>query len=191
MKRILPLLIVLIPALVIGAEHGVAEHGAEHPIEIPTVVWYQLINVAILVAGLVYYTKDMIVKTFADRRVTYVSAAHKSAAARDAAEKQFMEIKHRITELDRTREDALAKAHAHAEEIKQQILAESKQVSARIREEANITAQLETKKAQRELREQLLQDSVEAARMVLTKDISSNDQQKLQTDFVKSIEVVG
>ena len=87
--------------------------------------------------------------------------------------------------------DTIAKAKAHAEEIKTQILAESKEVSARIRSEAALTAQLETKKAQRELREQLLKDSVDAARMVLSKDINSNDHQKLQSDFVKSIEVVG
>jgi F-type H+-transporting ATPase subunit b len=187
MKRFIPALIVLLPVLAFAAEHG---GEAAHEGGVPKVVLYQAINIIILIAGLVYYTKDATIQFFKDRRATYVTAAHKSAVAREEAEKQFRDIKHKIDQLDLTEADSLAKARAHAEEIKQQLLAEAKEVSTRIREEAQLTVQLETKKAQRELREQLLKDSMEAARAVLAKDIGGNDHQKLQGDFVKSIEVL-
>ncbi len=189
MKTVLAFVLAFLPAAVFAAT---AEHGGGHqPEGIPTVVIYQVINVTILLAGLIYFTKDGVIQFFASRRTEYVSAAKKSATTREEAEKQFLDIKNKIAHLAATEADAIAKAKAHAEEIKAQILAESKEVSARIRSEAALTAQLETKKAQKELREQLLKDSVEAARMVLSKDIGSNDHQKLQGDFAKSIEVVG
>lgn len=173
------------PALLLAS--GGEGHHAEG---IPSSVLYQFINVAILVIGIVYFTKDSIVEAFAGRKSSYVAAAEKSAIAREQAEKQFMEIKHKVDQLGQTEAESIAKAKQHAEEIKQQILAEAKEVAARIREEAQLTVQLETKRAQKELREQLLKDSVEAAKMVLTKDIASGDHQKLQGDFVKGIEVV-
>ena len=73
--------------------------------------------------------------------------------------------------------------------MKKQITEEAAQVSKRIKEEAELTAKLEVQRAQRDLRSQLLNDSVEAARIVLTKDIGSSDQQKLQKEFINHIEV--
>jgi F-type H+-transporting ATPase subunit b len=73
--------------------------------------------------------------------------------------------------------------------LKNQIIDEANQVSKRIKDEAELTARLETQRAQKELRHQLLNDSVEAARIVLTKDIGANDQQKLQNEFINHIEV--
>lgn len=189
MKRSLAAILALLPAVALAAA---AEQGGSHHAEgIPTVIIYQVINVVILVAGLIYYTKDGIVQSFAERRAAYVSAAKKSAIAREEAELQFLGIKNKIAHLEATEADAIVKAKTHAEEIKAQILIESKNVSARIRSDAALTAQLETKKAQKELREQLLKDSVEAARTALSRDIGSNDHQKLQGDFIKNIEVVG
>ncbi len=66
---------------------------------------------------------------------------------------------------------------------------EAQAVSKRIRDDANLTVKLEMERAQRDLRTQLLKDSVEAARVVLTKDLSASDQQKLQKDFVHQVGV--
>lgn len=189
MKLVVNLLIILAPALVFasGAEHG---HGGEHAIEIPKAVIYQAINIAILIGGLIYFTKDGIVSFFAGRKAAYLEAAQKSAFAREQAEKEFVDIKNKLANLDSTRQEQLAKAKTHAEELKKQITDEAEQVSKRIREEAELTTKLEVQRAQKELRHQLLNDSVEAARIVLTKDIGANDQQKLQKEFINHIEVV-
>ncbi len=184
MKKAIALLIALVPALALAA--GGEGHQSEG---IPSAVIYQFINVAILITGIVYFTKDSIVEAFNARKSAYVAAAEKSALAREQAEKQFNEIKGKLEQLTKNEADSIAKAKQHAEEIKQQILTEAKEVSARIRDEAQLTVQLETKRAQKELREQLLKDSVEAAKMVLSKDIAGGDHQKLQGDFVKGIEV--
>lgn len=187
MKSILSILVLLTPAIVLaaGGEHG----GGHHDAEIPKAVVYQAINVAILVAGIIYFTKDSIVQFFSERKTAYLAAAQKSAQAREQAEKEFVDIKNKLASLDTTRDESIKNAMNHAEDIKKQILAEANQVAQRIQEEAQLTARLEISRAQKELREQLLKDSIEAARVVLTKDIGAADQQKLQKDFINNIGV--
>ncbi|MFS4458915.1 ATP synthase F0 subunit B [Bdellovibrio sp. HCB2-146] len=185
MKALLNLIIMLAPAVVMAAG---GEHGGGHHEGIPTVTIYQLINVVILFGGIIYFTKDGIISFFAGRKTAYLEAAQKSAFAREQAEKEFVDLKNKIANIDATRAESLKKAQEHAEEVRKQILAEANDVSKRIREEAELTAKLEVQRAQKELREQLLQDSLSAARMVLTKDIGANDQQKLQTEFINNIE---
>ena len=188
MKVFVNLLILLAPALVFAAA---AEHGGEHhEIEIPKAVIYQAINIAILIGGLIYFTREGIVSFFAGRKTAYLEAAQKSAFAREQAEKEFVDIKGKLANLDSTRAEQLNKARTHADDLKKQITTEADQVSKRIREDAEMTARLEVQRAQKELREKLLNDSVEAARIVLTKDIGATDQQKLQKEFVNHIEVV-
>ena len=93
MKMSFAFLLAFLPAAMAAA----AEHGGGHHAEgIPTVVIYQVINVSILFAGLFYYTKDGAIQFFASRRSDYVSAAKKSAIAREEAEKQFMTSKTKL-----------------------------------------------------------------------------------------------
>ncbi|XGC80855.1 hypothetical protein ACES2L_16140 [Bdellovibrio bacteriovorus] len=183
MKLLLNLFIILAPAAVFAA-------GGEHHGEgVPKVVIYQLINVTILFAGLIYFTKDSIVSFFSGRKAAYLEAAQKSAFAREQAEKEFVEIKHKLETLENTRAESLKKAETHSAEVKAQILAEAAEVSKRIRQDAELTVKLEVQRAQTELREQLLKDSLEAARIVMTKDLGSNDQQKLQKEFINHLGV--
>lgn len=188
MKALINLLILLAPVIVLaaGAEHG----GDHHAIEIPKSVIYQVINVVILLGGLVYFTKDSIISLFAGRKSAYLEAAQKSAFAREQAEKEFVDIKNKLANLDNTRQEEINKAKAHADDLKKQIIEEADLVAKRIKDEAEMTAKLEVQRAQRDLRHQLLSDSVEAARIVLTKDIGASDQQKLQNEFINHIEVV-
>jgi F-type H+-transporting ATPase subunit b len=187
MKLILNLLVFILPTLVFASN---PEHGSgHHPIEVPTSVIYQAINVALLIFALIYFTKAEIVSFFAGRKTAYLQAAQKAAFAREQAEKEFEELKNKIAQLDKTREEQLNKAKAHAEDLKRQIVDEADLVSKRIRSEAEITAKLEIQRAQNELRHQLLSDSMTAAHNVLSKDIGAGDQQKLQNEFIKNIEV--
>ncbi|UXR65752.1 ATP synthase F0 subunit B [Bdellovibrio bacteriovorus] len=182
MKLILNLMVLLAPVAVLAA-------GGHHGEGIPTAVMYQAINVVILVAGLIYFTKDGIVSFFAGRKTAYLEAAQKSAFAREQAEKEFVDIKSKLANLDQTREENLRKAQTHADDLKKQILDEAADVSKRIQNDAELTVKLEVQRAQKELRSQLLKDSVEAARIVLTKDLGSADQQKLQKDFINNVGV--
>lgn len=183
MKLFTSLLFILLPAI------SIASSEAHHSEGIPKVVIYQFINVAILVAGIIYFAKDGVVAFFADRKAAYLAAAEKSAQAREAAEKNFAELNLKLSQLNSSREDAIKRARENASEMKQQIISEAALVSKRISDEARLTAKLEIERAQRELRNQLLKDSIEAAKMVLSKDINAADHEKLQKDFASQVGV--
>lgn len=188
MKFLINLLVILVPAVVLASspEHG----GDHHAIEVPKSVLYQAINITILIVALIYFTKNEIVNYFSTRKSSYLQAAQKAAFAREQAEKEFEDLKNKIASLDKTREEQLGKAKAHADDLKNQIVDEANQVTVRIRAEAELTVKLEVQRAQKELRHQLLSDSVAAAHTVLSKDIGSADHQKLQKEFINHIEVV-
>ena len=68
---------------------------------------FQAINLTILFAAIIYFTKDAIVSFFAGRKAAYLEAAQKSAFAREQAEKEFVDIKNKLANLDQTREENL------------------------------------------------------------------------------------
>jgi F-type H+-transporting ATPase subunit b len=166
-----------------------AEHG-EGPVEVPKVVLYQAINVAILFGGLFYFLKDKVIKFYQDRQATYTAAAEKSKAAREQAERQFVDIKHKIEQLENSADESISRARAEAVDMKHAMVKEAQEMSLRIKHEAEETAKIEILKAQTHLREQLLREAIDAAKAVLSKDIGSADHQKLQSDFVNNVQAV-
>lgn len=181
MKLFITSLAVLLPSLAFAAE-GLTP-------EVKKSIMYQAINVGILIAAVIYFGREGIKKFFADRRDQYLDAAKKSEAARLQAEKDFAEIKAKLANLDATKTETLVKAEKQAQEIKEGILKDALAISERIRQDAKLTADLEIQRAQRELREQLLKDSVNVAREALSKNIESQDQQKLQNNFINHVGV--
>ncbi|HEY8270054.1 MAG TPA: ATP synthase F0 subunit B, partial [Pseudobdellovibrionaceae bacterium] len=174
MKKWFPFLLVLGASAVFAAGHGEHEAGA---IEVPRVVLYQVINVVILFGGLVYFLKGTIVKFYADRKANYLAAARKSQAARTEAEKQFIDIKHKLDQLQSSEDENISRAKAEATDLRHSLIKEAHEMALRIKTEAEQTAKIEIQKAQTHLREQLLKNSLEAAKAVLVKDIGSADHQ--------------
>jgi F-type H+-transporting ATPase subunit b len=187
MKKWFPFLLTLgtSVAFASGDQGG---HGS--PIEVPRVVLYQLINVVVLFAALVYFLKGTVVKFYADRKANYLAAAQRSQTAREEAEKQFIDIKHKLSQLESSEDESLSRAKAEATDMRRSLIKEAQEAAARIKNEAEQTAKIEIQKAQTHLREQLLKDSLAAARAILSKDIGSADHQKLQSEFVNKVQAV-
>jgi F-type H+-transporting ATPase subunit b len=181
MKALITLLI-MTPVLATAAG-GHGEHDG-----VPTAVIYQAINLIILFSGLIYYTKNGIKQFFIDRSATYLAAANKAAQAREEAEKQFEDLKQKIALLDSTYAESIQKAKESASKMKEQSLEETKALSKRIKDDAELTVRLEVERAQVQLKKQLLNDSIDAARAALSKDISSAEHEVLQNQFSKNIE---
>lgn len=170
-----------------GAEHG-GEHGAIH---IPTkLITYQAINVIIMFAALIYFTRAGVRKFFEEKRATYLSAAQKAESARRAAEEEHNQIQVRLSKLENTADESVSRARAEAADMKKQLIAEAEALSKRIREEAEQSARMEIQRAKNQLREALIRDSVEAAKGQLGTKVSAEDQKRLQSDFISNIQAV-
>jgi len=164
------------------------EHGA---VEIPVkLVTYQTINFVIMVAGLVYFLKDGVKKFFLEKKANYLNAAQKADAARKAAEDERMEIQAKLSKLESAADENLARARAEAMEMKKQLIAEADNMSRRIRDEAAHAAKFESERAKAQLREALIQESLEIARGQLSSKVTSDDHQRLQSEFLNNIQVV-
>lgn len=148
----------------------------------------QVVNLTILFGALIYFFRGNIKQAFIDRKSLYLAAAQKSAAAREEAEKHLSDLKSKIEKLETQKDSELKKAEHDAVLMKAQILAEAQSLSAKIRAEAELTAKVETAKAEAQLKSHLLTESIAAAKMILAKDINSQDHEKLQTEFVKHVQ---
>lgn len=155
---------------------------------VPSYVLWQAVNLIILFSILFYYSKEGIVKFFAKKRNEYLKQAQKSQAIFQDAEKQYLDIKHRLEVLNQTESESIEKAKRDALELMAQMIEEATLLAGRIKEEANSAAKLETQKAIQKLKTNIINKSFSQSKSVLSKDIGTQDHQKLQTDFANNIQ---
>lgn len=180
--------LVLLAQVALAAE---GEHAGAHHLTVPTTeLFWQVFNLSILIAALVYFLRQPVKGFFAGRQSGFLASAEKSQAAKQAAQKQYLEMKGKLDHLEDTKDESLARAQAEAVDLRKQLVREAEEMAARIRKEAETTTQMEILRARQELQRQFAEDAISQARMVLTKDIGAADQQKLQTDFIKNIQAV-
>jgi F0F1-type ATP synthase membrane subunit b/b' len=150
---------------------------------------YQCINVAILTVAIVYFTRKSIKEFFKGRHAQFVAAANKAQAVRLAAEQENQDIKARLSKLEATAEESVLRARAEAAQMKHSLVADAEATAKRLAAEAEASAKLEIEKAKLKLREQLVQESLSAARSALEK-VSSDDHQRLQGQFIENMQAV-
>jgi F-type H+-transporting ATPase subunit b len=85
----------------------------------------------------------------------------------------------------------LERAKAEAADLRSQIISEAKSISQRLREETNRAVQAEIYKAQKEIRETLVTESLKAAHKALNEQVNDDQHKKLENEFVEKIQVVG
>lgn len=184
MKSLMMLLLICATSVAFGQE------GHEHAGTPWSEIGWQVVNIGILFGALFYYLRKPTVEFFRQRRAQFTEAAQKSQAARLDAEKQYLDIKHKIDHLESNKDQDIARASAEAADLRKQMIRDAEETAARVKHEAETTVQIEIQRAKQELREQFVREAVAAARTVLTKDVGNQDQQRLQTDFMKNIQAV-
>jgi F-type H+-transporting ATPase subunit b len=186
MKRYSPILILFLSHIAFAA----SEHGAAHG-GIPTkTVIYQILNLTLLIGGMIYFLREPTRKYFQDRRAEFLNAAQKAEAARKAAEQERMEIQVRLSKLESTADESISRARTEAADMKKQLIAEAEALSKRIREEAEIAAKFEVERAKNQLRENLIKESLEVAKVQLSSKLTEDDHKRLQSEFISNIQGV-
>lgn len=180
----------LILILMAGAAHA-ADHSGAHAASVPisSVLW-QCFNFGLVLLIIYFAARKKVPELFRQRQAGYVASAKKAEEAKMEAEKQFLDIKHKLEHLNTSYDESVSRAQAEAADLRKQLIQEAQDQARRIKEEAEITIKIDMQKAQRELHEVFVKDSIGMARAALSKDIASTDHQKLQTDFTKNIEAV-
>lgn len=169
-----------------GDSHG-GGHGEGG---IPEVVMYQAINVSIIAVAMFFLLRKGIVETFRAKKAEFLEAASKAEKAVKAAQHEHEEIRIKLQRLETNSEESLSRAKAEAADLRKSIIAEAELVSKRIREEAAATAKLEVERVKNQLREQMIRESIEAAKKMLEQKVGSAEQEMLQKNFTNDIQAV-
>lgn len=172
-------------SLVSGAEHDAAAHEAG----LPTVVLLQFINFFLYVGLIVFFARKPIADFFKNRQARFYTALKRADAARAEAQAKRAETQARLSKLESSRDESIQKARTEAAALRQQIVDEAKELSARLKTEAQRTAEVEIERAKMVLREELVNQSIAMAQKILSDKMQDQDQKRLQDEFVKKVDM--
>lgn len=187
MKNIIFFGLLLLSVGALAADGGGEHHAEGVPVKLVT---YQAINMAIIVIGLIYFLKDGVRKAFKERQASYLVAAQKAEAARKEAEDQRLMMMQKISHIENTATESVARARAEAVDMKNQIINEAKSLSQRIKSEAEQSAQAEILRAKKEIRESIIKQAMDLTKDQVEKQVSAADHERLQSNFIQNIQVV-
>ncbi|MCB0413479.1 MAG: hypothetical protein KDD50_04040 [Bdellovibrionales bacterium] len=179
--------IILIVGLLASNAFLPKDHGHGFPVYTLT---YQLINLAIVVIVLYSLLKTKIAQFYLTKHDEFHEFLNRAEKTKQELEAHHQDLTDKINTLEQTKNETIQKAHSEAEELKRRTLEEAKNLSEKLAHDAQITAKIEVEKAKEDLREYLLESSLQEARESLEKKISPDDLARLQTEFVSKIEAV-
>ncbi len=178
-----------LPMLVVS-HFGNAGGESNHTDGLPVIFWLQVVNFLMYFGAILYFARTPVRDMFQGRYEGFFSAVKRAEAAKAEAEAKRKEIRDRLSKLEATREESISNARNEALALKNQIIEEARALSMKLKMDAERTARVEVEKAKFELREELLTQSVQLSRRILTDKMQEQDQKRLQSEFVEKIQVV-
>lgn len=163
-------------------------HGAEHGV--PRVVFYQAINVLIIFISGIYFGRQKVIGFFDTKKAEFLQAQDKAQSSLRQAEQEHQEVKTRLDKLKLTKNEAISKAKSDANDMKDQMIQDATALAAKIKSEAQMAAKIEVERAKFQLKEQAVKEAFELSKRDLTSKATSDDQRKLQEDFISKVQVV-
>jgi F-type H+-transporting ATPase subunit b len=180
----------LVPALLGALGSAAAAHaaGGEHGGGgLGELVW-PVVNLAILIAALVYFARAPIRAFFASRQGRIREDLDSASRALSDAEARHAEWQRRLVELDGELSRIRAQARERAEAERRHILADANAAAERIRGDARAAVDQELARAREELRHEAARLAVEVAAEALRTQVTDADRARLVDEFIAGIE---
>jgi F-type H+-transporting ATPase subunit b len=184
--RIIIALLLLFPSFSLAAEAHEAGHAGVPWGSVIT----QVINVVLVIALLTYLLRKKSADHFQQRQEGYNALLNKAEEARKEAEENRRQISERLTKLEQNAQASLVQARTEAQELKTKILADAKNLSQKLEDEARRTVEFEVQRAREILRQELLSAAVDDAHTSMEKSVKDPDLKRLQNEFVQRVQVV-
>jgi F-type H+-transporting ATPase subunit b len=179
-------LALLAPAAAFAAEGG--GHGGGN--EAMTLFW-QGVNLVILLGVLVYLARDPIRAFFAERRDTVKRDIDSAAEVLSEAERRLADWQARADRLDAEVEEIKQSARQRAAAESEHILSDAEAAAERIRNDAKAAVDQEVSRARAALRAEAGELATKLAGDLLRANVTEADQQKLVDEFVARVESSG
>lgn len=185
-SKILFVSLVFIPALALAATGAAGDH---HGVPWKT-IGVQAFNFFLLAGLLIYLLKATVIAHFRARKSSYMDLVNKAEAAKKEAEANHREVASRLAALQASAQANASKAQQEADLLKAKLLKEADEISQKLTADVQRTAAIEIQKAKAEIQSFALLQAIEAAEAKLSKDASKDDQSRLQSEFIRKIQMV-
>lgn len=177
----------VLPSIAFAASGG-GEHDLHH---IPwDALKPQFLNFGAVVILIVWFGRKKIAQHFSQRHAEYTDLVTRAEKAKDAAESHKRKISERLNKLEKTSTDSMAKAKAEAADLKNHIIKDAQKLAEKLEKESGRSALFELERAKNDIRNEMIQVAITAAKKALAEEVDDGKQQRLQTEFVEKIQVV-
>lgn len=190
--KILSLLVTLLPSVVLLAREGAEGHGGEGgwtaPIwGVPTIAW-QIVNVLLVVALFVYLLRRPAPEFFAGRAREIQELLERALREKEEALLRLKEVDEKMARLSDEVAAIEKAAREAAEADRARVAEEAEAAKVRIREEAVQEMERQLVQARRELKAYAADLAIQAAREILAKNLSAEDEARIQDRFLSLME---
>ena len=190
--KILSLLLTLWPTVVLFAGEGAEGHGEEGgwtaPIwGVPTIVW-QIVNVLLVVVLFVYLLRRPAPEFFASRAKEIQELLERALRDKEEALARLKEVDEKMARLSEEVEAIEKAAREAAEADRAKVAEEAEAAKVRIREEAVQEMERQLTQSRRELKAYAADLAIRAAREILAKNLSAEDEARIQERFLSLME---
>jgi F-type H+-transporting ATPase subunit b len=152
-----------------------------------TFLW-QVLNLALLIGVLVYFTRQPVRDFLARRRAGVQQDLESSARLLAEAEARLAEWKQRAARLDAELAEIRDGSRRLAEEERDAILAHARASAERIRRDATAAVDRELQRARARLSAEAAQLAVELAGRLLREQVNENDEQRLFDEMLAQLD---
>jgi F-type H+-transporting ATPase subunit b len=190
--KILSLLLTLLPSVVLLAGEGAEGHGEEGgwmaPIwGVPTIAW-QIVNVLLVVVLFVYLLRRPAPEFFAGRAREIQELLERALRDKEEALLRLKEVDEKMARLSEEVAAIEKAAREAAEADRAKVAEEAEAAKVRIREEAVQEMERQLVQARRELKAYAADLAIQAAREILAKNLSAEDEARIQDRFLTLME---
>lgn len=170
------------------AAPGVAFASGGGETGIGMALFWQGLNLLLLIGVIIYFGGAGIKKFFADRRGEIQKDIETSATLLSDAEARLAEWNAKVANLDGELAEIKQINRRLAEEERARILAQAEATAERIRNDARAAVDQELRQARARLRAEAADLAVELADSLLREQVDDGDQQRLFDEFIERVE---
>ena len=146
-------------------------------------IWPAL-NLAILIAVLVYFARKPLQAYFEKRRGEIQGELQSAADQLATAESTYAKWQRRMIELEGELDEIRATSWQRAEAERERIIQDARATAERIRRDATAAVELELRRARETLREEATQLAIELAGERLSREVTEVDRDRLIDEFI-------
>ena len=158
-----------------------ASDGSESVLQ--NFLWPTL-NLAILIAALVYFGRKPLRAYFEKRRSEVQGVLQSAADQLATAETTYAKWQRRTIELGAELDEIRAMSRQRAEAERARIIEDARAAAERIRRDATTAVELELRRARETLREEATQLAIELAGERLSREVTEADRDRLIDEFI-------